>query len=184
MWILKDKKLLVSLISFGVLIFTFLYFYFTQNPIDIFPGGGNILGTQKEGVIVLESPQNVSVNLPFDVIVKVDTQNQKVNAVGFTLKFSPQHLEMIDFDTSQSFCQFYPEKKFDNIAGKFILACGSPHPGFSGETVLAKLKFMPKLVSKTNLFVDPSSQILLSDGKGTNILTEHPVEQISILNNL
>jgi len=175
-----DFKLFVSIASFVVFVIALLFFRFSTNPPDI----AGMFKTVKNGSLVLEIEDRVVVNTPFTVSAIVDSSNQKVNAVGFYLRYEPQHLELIDFDTSGSFCQFYPEKKFDNSVGIMSLACGSPHPGFSGKSTLITLTFMPKVVANSIISVDPKSQILLSDGKGTNILETFPQERISILNSL
>lgn len=178
--ILRDRKVLVPIVSLVLVIISFGYLHFRNNP----PKVAGLLFSSKPGVIVLEAPRQVAVNVPFTVNVIVDSMNQNVNAVGFFMKFSPTHLFLLDMETSQSFCQFYPERKFDNSTGSITLSCGSPHPGFSGTSTLLKLTFMPKVVSNTVLIVDPNSKILMSDGKGTNILEEFPQAQISILNTL
>lgn len=177
---LFNRKILTPLLSLLALAVVVAYFHFSQNPPQI----GKIFGETKPGVLHIHVPDRVTVNSPFDIQVSVDSSNQNVNAVGFYLRFDPRHLELLDFDTSASFCQFYPEKKYSNDVGTMSLACGSPHPGFSGEADLITITFMPKLVTNTILSVDPKSQILLSDGKGTNILDDYPQVKISILNSL
>lgn len=169
------------MISFAVLVLVLGYFFFRDRPVPQIAG---IINQKRPGVVRVEAPRQVSVNVPFDIEVYVDSNNQNVNAVGFYMSFSPNHLQLMDMETGQSFCQFYPERKYDNSVGTITLACGSPHPGFAGEDRLLKLTFMPRLVANTALLIDPKSQILLSDGKGTNILDEFPSTQISILNTL
>lgn len=173
-------KNLVPLLSFLLMVISGGYLFFRDNP----PQVAGIFNTNKPGTLRLVIPETVHVNVPFNVDVIVDSKNQNMNAVGFYLKFSPEHLTLLDFDTSQSFCQFYPERRFDNSVGTMTLACGSPHPGFSGENTLIRLSFMPRIVANTVLLVDPKSKILISDGKGTNILDEYPSAEISILNRL
>lgn len=176
----KHRMVLVPVTSLLTLMLVAAYFAFPNNP----PNIGVVLGVQKEAAIRFELPSKVPVNMPFDVDVIIDSQKQNVNAVGLYLHYNPEHLQLIDFDTSESFCQFYPEKKFDNTLGTLSLSCGSPHPGFSGQNKVIKLTFMPRLVTTTVLSTDPKSRILLSNGKGTNILTEHPQHDIRVLNNL
>lgn len=175
-----ELKVIIPILSFVVLLIVALYFQFHDKQVSIL----SAFHTVKHGTLRMEYPDRISVNKPFDVEVYVNSNNQSVNAVGLYLRYEPAHLELISFDTSSSFCQFYPEKKFDNSVGIMSLACGSPHPGFSGESKLLTLTFMPKIVTNTLLSVDPKSQILLSDGKGTDILEEFPQERLSILNSL
>ena len=109
-----------------------------------------------------------------------------MNAVGLYLNFDADKLQLTNLDTSQSFCQFYPEKRFDNNLGTISLTCGAPHPGVSDKNTLLELEFIALDQGTTNLLVNPDSKILLSNGKGTNILDEEPVDPytISIRNTL
>jgi hypothetical protein len=127
-------------------------------------------------------PDNIQVNEPFQVVVRVDTQQQKVNAAGVNLHFNPSMLQLLSHDTRSSFCQFYPEKKHDNRTGTITLACGSPHPGFTGSNTLMTLEFLPIKVGVSTLSTNINSQILASDGKGTNILTSFPQIDLKVGN--
>lgn len=139
----------------------------------------------KPAGLEIESEDHPSVNTPFTLSLTIEPQNQPVNAVGLYLKFNPTKLQVLDIDTSQSFCQFYPEKRFDNNLGTVNLVCGAPHPGSVEKTTVLKLEFMPLVVGGTVLSLDPRSQILLSDGKGTNILEGQDITyQINISNRL
>lgn len=137
-------------------------------------------GGPKPGVLTLEMPERVVVDQPFTVTVTANTQGQVVNAAGIYIHFEPSKLRLLDMDTQNSFCQFYPEKRFDNNIGTISLSCGSPHPGFKGENQLLTLRFMPLSVGTSVIRTAQTSKLLLSDGKGTNILTDYPLTSIRI----
>lgn len=150
----------------------------------IVQGNGNRLPTlgisNVDGVIIISAEEKVALNQPFDVSVEIDTLGNKVNAAGIYLRFDPKKLQLLDIDTKQSFCQFYPEKKFDNNLGTVSLACGSPHPGLQGTSTMLQLKFLPILVGSTTIRITEKSQMLASDGKGTNILSKYPQVTVNI----
>jgi len=182
---MKPTKLnfntIVMILSLAILVAVLGYFYFSNHP----PTAINLLRPTRPGSLIIEADEPVLVNQPFKVRLIADPNHQTINAVGFYLRFNPTNLQLLNLDTTQSFCQFYPEKKFDNVSGTVTLVCGAPHPGTSEKSIIMELEFMPLTVGTHNLLIDPKSQILLSDGKGTNILDGQDIHyQISVLNNL
>lgn len=145
-----------------------------------------ILGIKKNkaGSYRIEADKSVSAGSHYKVKVIVNTQKQAVNAVSLYLHFDPNKLEVINLDTTQSFCQFYPENRFDNHLGKISISCGSPSPGFTGENTLVVIDFYAKTLGKTRLSIDSQSQILLNDGKGTNIYPGGLIYDLNILNDI
>jgi hypothetical protein len=135
---------------------------------------------QRSGILYFEGDKKIIVQQPFVINVVFDSQNQRVNAAGFYLKFDSEKLAVTDISTLLSFCQFYPEKRFDNRLGLVSLACGAPHPGFNGKNQLISITFTPLTIGSTILRVTSDSKLLLSDGKGTNILNEFPTWEVQI----
>jgi hypothetical protein len=176
-YITTNKLLILSIVLLAI---GFFGLKFLIKP----PRLPTILTTQKPGVLTIQIPEKVLVNQPFKLTLEMDTQNQNVNAAGVYLIFEASKLRVLNIDTADSFCQFYPEKRFDNNLGMVSLACGSPHPGFSGKNNLVTLELMPLVLGKTQVSIDPKSQLLLSNGKGTNILTDFPKISLIILNSL
>ena len=172
---------LVVISSFFVFILSvfFLLHFYTDFKLP------RVLGiTQHPGSVNLVLPEEIHVNQAFNLSIEIDTNNQQVNAAGIYLRFNPNHLQVVDIDTGDSFCQFYPEKKYDNSQGLVSLACGSPHPGFSGKNTLMVLKIQPLISGPSSIQLDPQSRLLLSDGKGTNILHQHQRIPFNILTSL
>ena len=173
--VISQNKILFG--SLGILILVSTIAILRFNP----PKITNFFSPAKPGNFLIDAPRSIEVNSLFKVKIEVDTKNQEVNAVGVFIRYNPKEIQLVKLDTSQSFCQFYPEKKYDNDQGLISLACGSPHPGVSGKNTLMELEFMPIAVGVTTITTDPNSKILLSNGKGTNILLEFPQQQINVL---
>jgi len=140
--------------------------------------------TNINGTLNIIAPNNVDVTTSFDVILEVDTDGQPVNAVGLDATYDINRLQIIAMDTTESFCEFYPENRFDNQTGTITISCGLPSPGFTGTNRLAKITFESVSVGIADITIQPQSQILLNDGKATNILTQPPTKQINILGKL
>lgn len=167
--------------SFFILIVVLVMIRFQSKPPQI---AGIFHFQHKPGYLQLITPDAITANNPFELEIKVNTNKQRVNAVGINLNFDPLKLQILDLDSSQSFCQFYPEKKFDNQSGFVKLACGAPHPGFIGEDTALVIRFMPLTVGQTTISTNKHSQILLNDGKGTNVLSQYPSKTLNILSGL
>lgn len=145
---------------------------------------GILKARMAKAVLQLNTPKEAIINEPFEVKVQMDSGRNQVNAVGVYLSFDPSKLQLLQLDSQASFCQFYPEKKFDNQLGRVNLACGSPHPGVAGENHLLLLSFLPVSLGETSIRVRPESKILRSDGKGMDILRDYPQADLMIVNGL
>jgi hypothetical protein len=167
--------LLLSFLIFGASIYAIFTFNSPAKRLRL----PTIKGA-KSGVLTLETPETIYVNQPFTMKVTLNTQGNYVNAAGIYLHFEPQKFQVLTMDTSGSFCQFYPEKRFDNNIGTISLACGSPHPGVRGENPVLTLQFLPTVIGNSVIRTSNQSKLLVSDGKGTNILTEYPAVPINV----
>ncbi len=140
--------------------------------------------TGPPGTYEIEVPERISSTDPFVIKLNVDTKGQSINAVGLHLKFATNRLQILNMDTTKSFCELYPENRYDNQTGEIKISCGLPSPGFNGQGTLAVITFEPLSVGTTELQVLEDSAILLNDGKATNILKEYPIRDVLIVGNL
>lgn len=140
----------------------------------------SVTTAKAHGSLTFEGNHRVGVNQQFTLKMMVDTDNRNINAAGLYLRFDPEKLRVTEMNTLKSFCQFYPEKKFDNRMGLVSLACGAPHPGLKGKNELVELTFTPLSVGTTTIRTAADSTLLTSDGKGTDILDEFPVWEVTI----
>lgn len=178
--IITTKNLRV-IISFIIVLLSYIWFQasFSEHKKINLP-----FKTNKNASYQISSPETVSINQTFKVVVSLDTKKLAVNAIGININYESKNLRVVSIDTTQSFCQFYPEKKYNDSAGKINLSCGSPEPGFTGQNDVLIIEFKPIKIGDTPIVIDPLSKILLSDGKGTNVLKEFPQAQVKIINSL
>ena len=116
----------------------------------------------------------------FNVELRVRSK-ANINAVGATLKFDPNLLEILNMNTEESFCSFYLDNSFDNIKGEVVLSCGKPNPGFQGDSTIMTLQVRGKTHGTTAFALQRNgSQILANDGKGTDVLNDYPSQSVTI----
>ena len=133
----------------------------------LLPGHGHALLA-----IRASNPDDLVPGEEFTVEVYVSTAGRAINAVGLDLTFDPTLLEMVRMSTATSFCSFYTENSFDTITGEVHLSCGTPSPGFQGESTLAVLTMRSKRRGSGEIRLAPGALVLANDGKGTNILKD------------
>jgi len=178
----KDTLIIIVLLFFLSIVITSAYlFYNSKNNEQV---KNKIQRDYKPGIFSITGPNDASVNIPITLNFMSNSNDQSVNAVSLQVTFDPKVLEVIKIDTTQSFCQFYPENRFNNNLGTLSIQCGAPHPGFKGENVIASVQFLPKLITQTSLNISNESMILVSDGKGTNIFSKPVSHTLTILNNI
>lgn len=169
---IKFNRLSLTLVSLGVMIISGLLFWFERN--------NQLVVKPEEGATLrYESLSQPKLNQAYVVRVVADSKRDNINSAGIYLRFDPQKLRVSELDTLQSFCQFYPEKKFDNQLGSISLACGAPHPGVRGEVEIMRITFLPLVESNSQVLLDSKSVLLRSDGVGTNLLKEYPWLEVS-----
>ena len=128
-----------------------------------------------------EMPHTVPLGQNIPVEVRVRTGSTAINAAQVKLKYDPRVLDIIKMNTDQSFCSFYVTNSFDTISGEVNLACGTPSPGFTGDSVLIHLTMRAKGTGTTDLTLDPkATKILANDGKGTSLLHSVPKALITV----
>ena len=117
------------------------------------------------------------------VEIRLRTGSTAINAAQIKMKYDPRVLDIIKMNTDQSFCSFYVTNSFDTITGEVNLACGTPNPGFTGDSVLIHLTMRAKGVGTTDLLLDPKvTKILANDGQGTSLLHSVPKATITVRN--
>ncbi|MBU6389705.1 cohesin domain-containing protein [Patescibacteria group bacterium] len=117
----------------------------------------------------------------FTVEFHVLSAQTSINAVGSTLLFDPHVLQITSLTTTQSFCSFYAENSFDNIRGEIHLSCGTPNPGYKGDSTLIIMSMQVKENGLTAISLKPGTgMILANDGKGTNLINSAPTLSLAI----
>jgi hypothetical protein len=134
----------------------------------LLPGSIHIGRLPRTNLYFLPVADEIISGQQFTVELRMDASSS-VNAVGTVMHFDQKHLEILQMTTAQSFCSFYTENTFDTIKGEVHLSCGTPNPGFSGDTLLFRLTMRPKLNGVTDITLDPKQTLVLANnGKGNN----------------
>jgi hypothetical protein len=126
------------------------------------------------------SSKTIGVGETFSIDVLVNTNSQNVVAVGAYLTYDATKLQVASIDTSKSILTMEAEKVFDSNTGKIKISRTKPTPGINtANGNLATINFKalaPVSLTKIDFIMDglgvsgTDSDILLDDGKGTDIL--------------
>ena len=134
-----------------------------------------VLTVEAVGASLYLSPQTGTffVGSTFDVSVFVNTNENNVNAVKIDLKFDPKKLQIASLTAGKSFIAVWiSQPTFSNIKGTAAFRGGVPSPGINTSAgLVSTITFRAIQPGEAVVFILDSSQVLLDDGKGTNILT-------------
>jgi len=117
----------------------------------------------------------------FTLDLRVNTNGRAINAVQSHISIDPRLASIIGMTTDQSFCSLYTENTFSASQGTVDIACGTPHPGFEGDSLVVSLTLRANAAGSGTITVDPqTAQVLADDGKGTDILGNLPIYDLSV----
>lgn len=123
----------------------------------------------------------LSLDSTFKVELRVKSPRVAINSVGSVIKVDPQMLEILTVSTATSFCSFYPDNAFDTIKGEVTISCGTPHPGFQGDSSVITITMRPKNFGTTKVSLDSKeAMVLADDGKGTNLLRKDQLPSLAL----
>lgn len=112
-----------------------------------------------------------AVGSTFDVQIQIDTKGQSINAVQMELFFPPDKLQLVSPSAGTSVISIYTTPpKYDNSTGRVEIVGGIPNGINVSNGLIAKLTFRVKSLGSASLRFGGNSQILLNDGRGTNVL--------------
>jgi len=155
----KNRKYLK--INF-LLIFSLLIFLFSREA-------------QGLGASLYLSPASdaVFVGSTFDVSVLLNTGNNNINAVRVDLKFDPKKIQIASPSAGKSFISVWvSQPTYSNSEGVASFRGGIPSPGINTSAgLVSTITFRAIAPGETIISILDSSQVLLDDGKGTNILS-------------
>lgn len=108
----------------------------------------------------------------FDVSIFVNTEENNINAVEVSLSFPPELLQVTSPTASFSFISIWADQpSYSNKDGTISFKGGVPNPGIKTSAgLVSTITFRAKSPGVAKISFSDSSKILLSDGKGTNIL--------------
>lgn len=112
-----------------------------------------------------------TVGSTFEVSVVTDTKGQTINAVQLNLSFPVDKLQLVSPSAGNSIISIYTTPpKYDNSTGKIEIIGGIPNGINTSNGLITKLTFRVKGVGNASLRFTGDLQILLNDGRGTNVL--------------
>lgn len=107
------------------------------------------------------------------IAIKVVTGGELINVVNVVAHYDTTTVKILDIITKNSLCDpaFFIEKEIDVENGEVRIICGVPIPGFDGATgIVAEILVQPLSLQPIFLTFSTNTQILASDGLGTNVL--------------
>lgn len=109
----------------------------------------------------------------FDVSIQVDTKGQEINALQMQLSFPTDKLQLVSPSAGSSIIEIYTTPpRFNNSTGEVEIIGGIPNGINVPNGLVSKLTFRVKSVGQASLRFTGQSQILLNDGRGTNVLDD------------
>ena len=128
-----------------------------------------------EGASLYLSPQagTFFVGSTFDISIFVNTGGNNVNAVEVDLKFNQRKLQIASPTAGRSFIAVWiSQPTFSNTEGTATFQGGIPSPGINTSSgLVSTITFRAINPGEAVVSILDSSQVLLDDGKGTNILS-------------
>ena len=109
----------------------------------------------------------------FDISIFLNTGGNDVNAVKVDLKFDPRKLQIASPTAGKSFISVWiSQPTYSNINGTAFFQGGIPSPGINTSAgLVSTITFRAVAPGETSVSFLDSSQVLLDDGRGTDILT-------------
>ncbi len=109
----------------------------------------------------------------FDISIFLNTGGNDVNAVKVDLKFDPRKLQIASPTAGKSFISVWvSQPTYSNINGTAFFQGGIPSPGINTSSgLVSTITFRAVAPGETSVSFLDSSQVLLDDGRGTDILT-------------
>ena len=136
---------------------------------------GVVSVAKAEGASLYLSPQTGTffVGSTFDVSIFVNTGGNNVNAVEVDLKFDQRKLQIASPTAGRSFIAVWiSQPTFSNTEGTATFQGGVPSPGINTSSgLISTITFRAINPGEAVVSILDSSQVLLDDGKGTNILS-------------
>ncbi len=109
----------------------------------------------------------------FNLSVFVNTGGKSINALKVDLKFDPRKLQVASPTAGKSFISVWvAQPGYSNFKGTVSFQGGVPSPGVDlSAGLVSTITFRAIAPGQTTISLEDSSQVLLNDGQGTNILT-------------
>lgn len=128
---------------------------------------------QAASVSITPNAGTFSVDSTFDVAVNLDTQGKTVNAMKIKIQFPPDKLQLVSPTSGKSFIAIWASPpSYNNQAGTIDLQGGVPGGISTTSGTVTKLTFRVKSTGTALVKVLDTSEVLLNDGSGTNVMEQ------------
>lgn len=119
-------------------------------------------------VLNFTGPAKVGQNSVFTVYAKASS-NIAINTIEGSINYSSELLSVRNIRYNNSILKFWPELPSNKNGNNVSFIGGLPNPGFSGNNGgILEIQFIAKTTGKAVISFEPSTQVLLNDGQGTN----------------
>ena len=130
---------------------------------------------QQTGASIYLSPSTGTFHLgsTFDVSIFVNTGGNDVNAMKINLKFDPKKIQVASPVGGKSIISVWvSQPSYSNVDGILTFQGGVPAPGFNTSSgLISTITFRAITPGSVAISVQDNSNVLLNDGKGTDILS-------------
>lgn len=138
---------------------------------------------QAAGASLLFSPNSGSyyVGSTVDVALLLNTNSQAVNAIRADITFPADKLQVVNPSASTSFIKIWiSQPSYSNTSGTLSFQGGLPSPGITTSNgIISTVTFRVVAPGPIQLTYKDSSQVLLNDGDGTNVLQTRGIAQFT-----
>ncbi|MCK5286057.1 MAG: hypothetical protein KAJ58_02415 [Candidatus Pacebacteria bacterium] len=125
--------------------------------------------TEAATLYLLPEYKNIDIGQEFFVDVKVNSENDFINAVQSTISFPSNIIEIVDVSKHNSVFNFWIDEP--DVEENKIIFIGGTAKGVSGDS-LQVLRILCKSIGAGTASIDISESVITAnDGKGTNILS-------------
>lgn len=128
---------------------------------------------QVQGATLSVSPSSgtFTVGSTFDVSIFLDTEKESINAIGLSMGFSPDKLQVVSPSVGKSIIEVWTASpKFNNQTGRIDLQGGIPGGINVKNGLVTTVTFRIKSVGSSIFKFLDGSRVLLNDGLGTDAL--------------
>ena len=129
---------------------------------------------QQTGASIYLSPSTGTFHLgsTFDVSIFVNTGGNDINAIKINLKFDPKKIQVASPVGGRSIISVWvSQPSYSNLDGILTFQGGVPTPGFNTSSgLISTITFRAITPGSVSISVQDNSNVLLNDGKGTDIL--------------
>ena len=132
-----------------------------------------VVGAQESSLSIYPQTGSFTVGSTFDVSIFLNTGGNNINAVQADLKFNPERLQVVTPSKELSAVETWTfPPSFSNSKGTISLRGGFPSVGINtSEGLISTITFEAISLGETVVNFLDSSKVLLSDEKGTDILS-------------